>query len=78
MGNVFFGVAIGIFVLVIGVMVIPFFTDDITAMRTNLECSNVSISDGVKLTCLYTDLTIPYFIWFFISLALGIFAGINK
>ena len=77
-GNVFWGTTIGIFCFIIGVLIIPFFVDDITLTRTNLDCTNVSISDGVKWTCLITDLTIPYFIWFFVSLAVGILGGISK
>ena len=29
---------------------------------TQLDCSNSSISDGQKLTCLATDIILPYFI----------------
>jgi len=77
-GNIFFGATIGIFCFIIGVLIIPFFADDITSARVALDCSNVSISDGVKWTCLNIDLVIPYFIWFFVSLAVGIMGGINK
>jgi hypothetical protein len=77
-GNIFWGASIGIFVFIIGVLIIPFFTEDITTTRTSLDCSNMSISDGAKLTCLNVDLVVPYFIWFFVSLAVGIFGGINR
>lgn len=77
-GNVFWGVSIGLFVFVMGVLIIPFITDDITTTRTSLDCTNVSITGGTMLTCLTIDLAIPYFIWFFVSLAIGIFAGMNK
>jgi hypothetical protein len=77
-GNIFFGATMGIFVFIIGVLIIPFFTDDITTVRTSLDCTNVSISDGIKWTCLNVDLVVPYFIWFFVSLAVGIIGGMNK
>jgi hypothetical protein len=79
-GSFFFGLTIGIVLFIFGVLLIPFFTDDITTARdsSHLDCSNVSISDGVKFTCLQIDLVIPFFIWFFVSLAVGIIAGMNK
>ena len=77
-GNIFWGVTIGLFLFVVGVLVIPFFTDDITTTRTSLDCSNVAITGGTMIACLLTDLVVPYFIWFFVSLAVGIFAGVNK
>jgi len=77
-GNVFFGATLGIVCFIVGVLIIPFFTDDITIARNNLDCTNVTITDGTKLTCLLGDMVIPYFIWFFASLAVGILGGINK
>jgi hypothetical protein len=77
-GNVFFGVTIGLFCFFFGVLFIPFFEDDITTARVNLDCSNVSISDGVKWTCLNIDLVVPYIILFFTSLAIGVLGGISK
>jgi hypothetical protein len=79
MGSVFFGVTLGIVCFIVGVLFIPFFTDDITIARTALNCSGAdSISDGVKLTCLGIDLIVPYLIWFFCSLAIGIIGGATK
>lgn len=77
-GGVFFGVTIAIFVFIIGVLFIPFITDDITTTRVNLDCTNTSITGGTMLQCLQIDLAIPYLIWFFVSLAAGLFAGANK
>jgi len=74
-GNIFFGVVIGIFIYMMGVLFLPFFTDDITTTRTALDCSNSSISDGTKLTCLTVDVVAPYFIWFFVSALFGYIAG---
>lgn len=76
-GSLFFGVSIGLFIFVMGVLFIPFLTDDITTFRTNMDCTNMSITDGTKIACLQSDLLIPYLIWFFVSLALGLIAGAN-
>lgn len=78
-GSLFFGLAIGLFIFVIGVLIIPFFTDTITQARTDLNCTSAAtITNGVKIVCLFHDLMIPYLIWFFVSLALGIIAGAGK
>lgn len=75
-GNIFFGVVIGIFLFAMGVLFIPFLTDDITTSRTALNCSTpTNITGGVMLTCLLGDLLVPYFIWFFISLLIGYIIG---
>ena len=75
-GSVFFGVTVGIFLFVMGVLFIPFLTDDVTTARGSLDCTNsTGISGGTKLTCLTVDLVIPYLIWFFASIALGYIAG---
>lgn len=74
-GGIFLGVTLGIFIYILGVLFIPFLADDIDTFRTNMDCSNSSISDGSKLTCLQGDILIPYFIWFFVSIALGFIVG---
>ena len=74
-GNFFFGFFIGIFIFIMGVLFIPYLTDDITTSRVALDCTNMSITDGTKLTCLGQDLVIPYIIWFFVSIALGYIFG---
>ena len=76
--GVFFGISIALFVFVVGVLIIPFLTDDIVTTRTNLDCTNTSISGGTMIQCLQIDLAVPYLIWFFVSLAIGIIAGANK
>jgi len=74
-GNIFFGVFIALIVYIFGILFLPFVTDDITTSRTDLDCSNVSISDVSKINCLSIDLVTPYIIWLLISLALGFIAG---
>lgn len=65
----------GIFIFIMGVLFIPFVTDDITTTRTSLDCTNTSISSGTKLTCLGVDIVVPYLIWFFVSLLAGFVIG---
>ena len=74
-GSFFFGFAIGLFIFVMGVLFIPFLTDDITTTRTSLDCTNTSITGGEMITCLEVDIITPYLIWFFISVALGYISG---
>jgi hypothetical protein len=74
-GNIFFGVGIAIFLWVMGILILPYITDSVTDSRTGLDCTNISISGGSKITCLYGDVVVPYFIWFLVSLLLGYIAG---
>jgi len=74
-GNMFFGVTIALFIYIIGVLFIPFLVDDVDTFRTNMECSDASITDGAKIACLQSDILIPYFIWVFVSITLGIIVG---
>ena len=74
-GNLFFGVFVGLFLFAMGVLFIPFLTDDITTSRDALSCSSADISDGTKLMCLSIDIVVPYLIWFFCSLAIAYFIG---
>lgn len=74
-GNIYFGVMVALIVYIFGVLFIPFIVDDVTTVRTALDCSNISISDATKLNCLNVDLVIPYVIWLLVSLALGFIVG---
>jgi len=71
-GSVFLGLSLGIFIFVIGVLIMPFLLDDVTTFRTEMNCSTDTISNGAKITCLYGGALIPYYIWFFSSLAVGL------
>lgn len=77
-GSLFFGVTIGLFLYITGVLIMPFLVDDVTSFRTAMSCSDTTISDGSKLSCLFGDALIPYYIWFFISIAVGYLAGSNQ
>jgi hypothetical protein len=53
----------GIFVFIIGLMVVNFVMDEVTQFRVNMNCANAdSISDGTKLVCLVADTTVIYWI----------------
>ena len=57
---------------IIGMMMINFLMPEITTARAELDCTNATgISDGVKLICLATDSTVPYWIMLVFSVAIG-------
>ena len=60
-----------IMIFMMGMVVINLIKPEITNARSGLDCTNSSISDGNKLTCLGVDSTLPYFIMTIISLAGG-------
>ena len=74
-GSAFFGITIGIVIFIFGVLFLPFIMDDVTTFRDAMDCSNVNITGGTMFSCLLSDATIPYLIWFFISLSLGFIVG---
>jgi len=74
-GNIFFGVIVALIVWIFGILFIPFITDDITVARVALDCTNSSITDATKVTCLTVDILLPYIIWTLMSLAVGFIVG---
>lgn len=61
-----------LFLILIGFMSINFLMPEIIDFRTNMDCASASqISDGVKLMCLMTDATIPYWVVLIVSTAIG-------
>lgn len=71
-GGIYLAVAMAIMLFLVGMLVIPFIKDSVTNFRTNINCTNTSISDGAKLTCLAGDTVVPYFIITVIAIAGGI------
>jgi uncharacterized membrane protein len=69
-GGLFLGLVFALFFMMIGFFMLPFMKDSVSDSRTALDCTNSSISDGGKVTCLAVDLGVPYFI-----LAILIFVG---
>jgi len=58
------GLMIGIAIFMLAMIFIAPLADVITEVRgtSQLDCSNTTISDGEKMTCLVVDLFLPYFI----------------
>lgn len=62
----------GVFIMIVGFMALNFLTGEVTQARVDLACSDVNnIEDGNKLLCLIVDLTIPYWIWIILAVAIG-------
>ncbi|GAG89185.1 unnamed protein product [marine sediment metagenome] len=71
-GQVFLvGLMLGIAAFMLAMVFINPITDVITEARAadQLDCSNSSITDGKKMTCLMVDLILPIFIGICIGLA---------
>ena len=61
-----------IFIFLAGIVFVNFLTDDVTTFRAAMNCSDAAgISDGAKLTCLFGDSVVPYWILLIVSLAGG-------
>lgn len=73
-GSLFIGFIFAFFFFLIGIWMLPFMKDMATDARTNLNCSSSSISDGNKLTCLFVDAGVPYYI-IIILIFIGGFVG---
>ena len=73
-GQIGVAIIVAITIFIIGMASMNFVRDSITDVRLSnaLDCSNSSISDGTKLTCLVTDITLPYFILIFLGAAGGV------
>jgi len=67
------GLMIGIMVFMLAMVFIDPIGDviDVTRGADQLDCSNSTISDGNKATCLIVDLIMPYFIVIIIAVAGG-------
>lgn len=61
-----------VFIFLVGIVFVNFIIGDVTTFRTAMSCASAStISDGAKLTCLFGDAVVPYWIMLIISLAAG-------
>lgn len=76
-GSLIFGIITAAMIFLAGFTILNFIKQDVTTARAvdSLDCSNQSISDGTKLTCLGADATIPIMILLLLSTAGGIVAG---
>lgn len=77
-GSAFLGIALGLFVFVMGALTMPYILDDIDTARTDLSCTDSTVSGGTKIICLFVGAINPYFIIFFTSLAIGLIVGGSK
>lgn len=66
--------AIAVLIFMAGMIFLNFIKPEVTEARsaTGLDCTNSSITDGAKVSCLGVDATVPYFIIAVISAAGGI------
>lgn len=71
-GNLFLAFVFAGFFFMMGMLMLPFMKDSISDSRTSLQCTNSSISDGGKLTCLTTDVGVPLFIIVILTFAGGL------
>jgi hypothetical protein len=76
-GSVLFAIIVTITIFMFGMLVINFVKDDVDLARdsTNLDCGNLSISDGAKVACLGADVTIPYLFLLVLSAIGGFLAS---
>lgn len=72
--TVLVGLMLGVFVFMMAMVFIDPLRDVITESRAadQLDCSNSTITDGAKATCLIVDLLLPYFIMAVVALAAGL------
>lgn len=72
-GAIMLSVWFAIFIFIFGILFLNFIYPNVAQTRIDLDCTNVTgISDGNKMTCLATDLTVPYWILLVISVAGGV------
>lgn len=69
--SLYFAVIIGIMIFMVGMIFLNFLKPEITRARTSLDCTNSSITDGTKATCLIVDSVMPYIILLILSVAGG-------
>ena len=61
-----------VMIFMAGMLFLNFVRDDITTAKDSLGCTDSTISDGAKVTCLVVGFVIPYGIMSVISLAGGL------
>lgn len=67
-------IVIAILIFLMGIPVINILKPEIDTARgsSGLDCTNTSITDGNRLTCLGVDIVLPYFIWIVLASAGGV------
>ena len=70
--NLIFAIITGVMIFIAGMLFLNHIMDDVTLTRAvGLDCTNTTISDGNKVTCLGVDLVVPIFILTVVSVAGG-------
>ena len=70
--TVMLSILFALVIFVFGMLFLNYLKSDFTTARTALDCTNVSITDGTKTTCLLVDTSVPYWILLVISISGGI------
>lgn len=70
-------IAVALLIFLAGMLFLNFIKPEVTNTRAAdaLDCGNISISDGAKLTCLGADIVVPYFIFIILGAAGGYIAS---
>jgi len=66
------------FILFLTLGYLDSFSDTIQLARTNLDCTNTSISTGTQITCLGLDMTLWYWIGAILVAGFGILWARNQ
>lgn len=70
--SIMLAIFVALLIFIAGMTFLNFIKPEVTSARTNLSCSDLTQSDGVKLTCLVFDVVVPYFIIAIFSIAGGV------
>lgn len=71
----FISIMVALMIFVSGMLFITFFELEVDVLQnsSNLDCDNVTgITDGTKISCLLSELVVPYFILIILSFVGGI------
>lgn len=70
--TLFLSILVGVMIFIFGMLFLNYIKPEVsTAKLISLDCTNPSISDGNKVTCLGVDLVIPALIFTIVSVAVG-------
>jgi hypothetical protein len=70
--NLLLAILTGVMIFMFGMLFMNHVPDDVSAARAiGLDCTNPTISDGNKVTCLAVDAVIPILFIAIVSLAAG-------
>jgi hypothetical protein len=74
--TLFLSILIGVMLFIFGMLFLNYIKPEVSSSKLiGLDCTNPSISDGNKVTCLGVDLVMPSLIFSIVSLAIGSILG---